>query len=102
MQGYDAKDMARSFRTVRDNTIRVAEDIPEEHYGYRAAPEVKSVAQTLAHVAVAPRFPMRLHGDHITATEFAMFSAAMQRHAEEEAQLTTKAQILDALRTGGK
>ena len=44
MQCYSGQDLARSFRTVRNNTIRVAEDIPEEKYGFRAAPETSSVA----------------------------------------------------------
>src|SRR5882672_5353940 len=29
MTYYGAKDLARSFRTVRDNTITIAEEIPE-------------------------------------------------------------------------
>ncbi len=33
---YGAKDMAESFRTVRKNTIQVAQDIPEDKYDYRA------------------------------------------------------------------
>ena len=43
--------MAESFRTVRKNTIQVAEDIPEEKYSYRAAPDTMSVAEMLAHLA---------------------------------------------------
>ena len=30
MTYYGAKELARSFRTVRDNTIKIAEEIPEE------------------------------------------------------------------------
>ena len=32
MTYYGAKEIAESFRTVRKNTIQVAEDIPEEKY----------------------------------------------------------------------
>ena len=39
MNYYGAKDLAESFRTVRKNTIQVAEDIPSEKYAFRAAPE---------------------------------------------------------------
>ncbi|MBZ5626458.1 MAG: DinB family protein [Acidobacteriia bacterium] len=101
MQVYNAKDMARSFRTVRDNTIKIAEEIPEEQYAFRPAPGSHSVAETLAHIAVATRFPQRLHGDRMTAVDFAFFSAAFPRILQQEAELTTKAQILDALRRGG-
>lgn len=38
MNCYGPKELAESFRTVRKNTIRIAEDIPEEKYGFRAAP----------------------------------------------------------------
>ena len=36
MKYYSAQDLARAFRTVRNNTIKIAEDIPAEHYGFRA------------------------------------------------------------------
>ena len=42
MNYYGAKELAESFRTVRKNTIQVAEDIPEEKYSYRAAPDTMS------------------------------------------------------------
>jgi len=102
MQGYDAKDMARSFRTVRANTIQTAEEIPEESYGFRPAEGCRSVAETLAHIAVTPHFPHRFHSERITTPDFALFSAAMQRQLAQEAALTTKPQILEALRTGGE
>ena len=38
MTYYGPKEMAASFRTVRDNTIKIAEEIPEENYGFRSAP----------------------------------------------------------------
>jgi uncharacterized damage-inducible protein DinB len=101
MQFYNAKDMSRSFRTVRDNTIKIAEEIPEEQYGFRPAPGSRSVAETLAHLAVSPRWPKQLHGDRMTAVDFAYFGTVLQRQLQEEAGLTTKQQILDALRSGG-
>ena len=51
MNYYGAKDLAESFRTVRKNTIQVAEDIPEDKYSYRAAPDTMSVGEILAHLA---------------------------------------------------
>ena len=102
MSAYNAKDMARSFRTVRANTITIAEEIPEEHYGFRPAEGCRTVAETLAHIAVSPRFPQRLHGDRIKQTDFNLFSSAMQQQMAGEAALTTRAQILEALRTGGE
>ena len=47
MTYYGAKELAASFRTVRKNTIQIAEEIPETKYEFRAAPDTRSVAQTL-------------------------------------------------------
>jgi len=102
MQHYSAQDMARSFRTVRNNTIRIAEEIPEEHYGFRAAPETRSVAETLAHIAATPRWPKKMHSKRITHPDFATFRAAFEELMKYQATLTTKAQILEALRAGGE
>ena len=49
MNCYGAKNLAESWRTVRKNTIRVAEDIPEDKYGFKAAPDTMSVAEMLVH-----------------------------------------------------
>ena len=38
MTYYGPKDIADSFRTVRKNTIQVAEDIPADKDSFRAAP----------------------------------------------------------------
>ena len=102
MQCYSGQDLARSFRTVRNNTIRVAEDIPEEKYGFRAAPETSSVAETLAHIAAAPRWVKKMHSQRITHPDFATFRAGHEEVMKYQATLTTKAQILEALRAGGE
>jgi uncharacterized damage-inducible protein DinB len=102
MQYYSGQDMARSFRTVRNNTIRVAEDIPEEQYGFRAAPETSSVAERLAHIAAAPRFAKSMHTQRITHPDFAAFRAGHEEVMKYQTTLTTKARILEALRSGGE
>lgn len=101
MQGYSAQDLARSFRTVRKNTIRLAEDIPEDKYGFRATPEVRSVAEMLAHIAVGTGWAQRMHGARLAFVDVAAFGAEMQRQTQEETALKTKPQILDALRRNG-
>ena len=45
---YGAKDIAAAFRTVRNNTIQIANDIPEDKYGFKPSPESRSIGQTLA------------------------------------------------------
>ena len=53
MTYYGAKELSASFRTVRNNTIITAEDIPEDQYNFQAAPDTGTVVQRLAHIAVA-------------------------------------------------
>jgi hypothetical protein len=55
MTYYGPKDLASAFRTVRNNTIQIAEDVPEEHYGFRAAPDTRSFAATLVHISNIPK-----------------------------------------------
>ena len=40
MTYYGSKELAAAFRTVRNNTIKIAEEIPESQYGVAAAPEL--------------------------------------------------------------
>ncbi|HEY3383306.1 MAG TPA: DinB family protein [Vicinamibacterales bacterium] len=102
MRGYGASDLARSFRVVRANTVRVAKDIPEEQYQFRAAPGVRSVAEMLAHVAVAPRWQHRVHGDRMSAFDFKFFAGIFERARKEEAALTTKDALVKVLEEEGE
>jgi uncharacterized damage-inducible protein DinB len=103
MTYYGSKEMAEAFRTVRRNTIQIAEDIPEDQYGYRAAPDVQTVAQELAHVAAATWWHPQAHAiDKKTFIAFEDFARYMSKSAEIENGLTTKSQILEALRKGGE
>jgi len=99
---YTGKDFSRSFRTVRKNTIQVAQDIPEAQYGYRVTPDTRSVAETLAHVAAQTRWHHRLHGiDRKTFMGFEDFGKYMQEVTAYAASLTTKPLILKSLEEDG-
>ena len=51
MTYYGGKELADSFRSVRKNSLVVAEDIPEAQVDFRAVPEVRSVDEMLSHIA---------------------------------------------------
>jgi len=75
MNYYSAKDLAAAFRTVRNNTIKIAEEIPEDKYSFQAASESRTVAQTLVHIAMTTRFPLAVHGEKLKTMEgFNFFS----------------------------
>jgi uncharacterized damage-inducible protein DinB len=101
MYGYNAKNLADSFRTVRKNTLQVAEEIPEDQYGFRAAEGTRTVADTLKHIAVSTLWPMRCHGERMTALDFSIFPQVMATAAAAEGKLHTKAEIVAALRESG-
>ena len=102
MNAYSSKDLASAFRTVRANTIKIAEEIPEEQYGFRAAEGTRTVAETLAHLATTTGWPQALHGPWVSAVSFDLFMGEMQKSLTAAAALTTKAQLLDALKTEGE
>lgn len=102
MNYYGGKQLADSFRTVRKNTLQVAQDIPEDKYNFRAAPETRSVGELLAHIALTPTFQQKIHAEERrTSLEGFDFPALMQRmHAEEKAP-RTKAQLIELLTKQG-
>ena len=101
MTHYGAKDLASAFRTVRDNTIKIAEEIGEEHYGFRATPETRSVAETLIHINNIPKIAYEIHGAKkaTTLVGFDFMSFFMPLSAEEK-KPHSKAEILKKLAEG--
>ncbi len=102
MTYYGSKNLADSFRTVRKNTIAIAEEIPEDRYAFKATPEVMSVGEMLAHLAVTPMWQLYLHGNRIPRVEFALFTERLQIAKAAQDKLTTKTDIVAALRAEGE
>jgi uncharacterized damage-inducible protein DinB len=103
MNYYGARDLAAAFRQVRSNTIQVAEDIPENKYDFKAAPDCRSVAQTLAHIALAtPSLHMHLHQNNVGDLTSFNFMEFFQKVGAEEAKPRTKAEILVLLKSEGE
>ena len=103
MTYYGAKELARSFRTVRSNTIKIAEEIPEEKYGFRPAEGCRSIAETLVHIAVMSRVQEQMHAveRRSTLVGFDFFGFRDKLQAEAKAP-RTKAEVLEMLRTEGE
>jgi uncharacterized damage-inducible protein DinB len=100
---YGGKELAASFRTVRKNTMQIAEDIPEEKYSYHPTPDWRSVAETLTHIAVSNKFQEEIHSKQKLKTlEGFNFPALMQAMAADEKVHRNKAEILELLRSNGE
>jgi uncharacterized damage-inducible protein DinB len=103
MTAYSGKELANGFRTVRKNTIQVAEDIPEAQYGHVAAPECRSVGRMLTHIAVSQRFWDEIHRKQRRTTMQGLdFFALNERQEAEESKARSKAEIVELLRTEGE
>lgn len=102
MTYYGPQELAAAFRTVRNNTIKIAEEIPEQHYGYRVTPESRSVAETLVHIAVGPRFQERVQiVESRTTMQGFDFLGFLTKLTAEEKVPRSKSEVLDLLRTEG-
>ena len=103
MNYYGSKELAASFRTVRKNTITIAEEIGEEHYGFRAAPDARTVAQLLTHIALGPSLTQQIHGtDPLSTLEGFDFMSFFGKKLAEEQMPRGKKEIIDLLVEGGE
>jgi uncharacterized damage-inducible protein DinB len=101
MNYYGSKELAAAFRTVRQNTIKIAEEIPESKYDVRPAPETRTVAQTLAHLAVATSFQAHVLKNKVTDMKTLNFGELFQKFTAEENKPRSKAELIAFLKSEG-
>jgi uncharacterized damage-inducible protein DinB len=102
MNYYGAKELAAAFRTVRKNTITIADEIGAEHYDFRPSPGSRSVAETLIHIAVVPQAAHHIHGTaHISDLAQMNFMEFFGPRMALEKKPHTKEQILAMLHEEG-
>lgn len=95
MNHYGGKELAASFRTVRKNTIQIAEDIPEDKYAFRATPDTRTVAEMLVHIAVSGGFQEEVHIKRkLNSLVGFEFLPLMQQATAEEKTPRTKQQVM--------
>lgn len=103
MHLFGPKQLADSIRTVRKNTILIAEDIPEEHYSYRPTPDSRSVAENLTHIALFSRFYRLLHEEkRVSTLEGFDFGKLLKKGEIEEKKAQSKREIVESLRKSGE
>ena len=103
MTYYSGADCAKSFRTVRKNTIQVALDIPAEHWGFRATPDSLSVHEMLSHLASYTTWYLKPHRDEKKSfISFEDFGSYMGATKAFEQALDTREAVLGALESEGE
>src|SRR4029078_6959186 len=101
MNYYSEKELPAAFRTVRNNTIKIAEEIPEDKYTFQAASDSRTVAQTLVHIAMGTRFATAVHGEKLKTLEGFNFYSFIHPLIEEEKKSRSNAEIIQLLKTSG-
>jgi uncharacterized damage-inducible protein DinB len=101
MNYYGGKELANAFRTVRKNTIQIAEDIPEDKYDFKPSPGSRSVAELLVHIGVSTMFPTIVHGGKLSDMNKVDFQELFGKVGAEEAKPRDKAAIVELLKTEG-
>jgi uncharacterized damage-inducible protein DinB len=102
MSCYGSKEMADAFRTVRRNTLKIAEEIGEEHYGFRATPETRTIGETLVHIANVCKLPEQIHGvEKLRTLANFDFMGFFMPLIEDEKKPRNKAEIIALLTEGG-
>jgi uncharacterized damage-inducible protein DinB len=81
----------------------VAEDIPEDKYSYRATPDTMSVSEILAHLATTPHWAQQcFYIEKKTQVAMEDFGRWMGEATAKSKALTSKAAIIEALKTSGE
>ena len=103
MSSYGGKELGSAFRTVRKNTVQVAEDIPDAQYNHVAAPDCRSVGRMLTHIAITTQIWEELLGkQQLTTMVGVNFIGMMERFNAEEAKPRSKAEIVEWLKSTGE
>jgi uncharacterized damage-inducible protein DinB len=104
MNYYGGKEIAASFRTVRNNTLKIAEEIPEAKYSFSPAPGVRTVAQTLNHIGNVHKFALMLHRDQpeLKTLEGFDFMKVLGPVMAAEQETLSKEQLVQKLTLGGE
>ena len=103
MSLYGTRQLIDSMRAVRQNTILIADDIPESKYAFRATPDTRSVAETLVHIAWLWTADRVMHEERrLDSLEGFDFPALLATSAAEERAARSKAEVLEMLRVEGE
>jgi uncharacterized damage-inducible protein DinB len=100
---YGPAELANAFRTVRKNTVQIAEEIPEDKYDFVAAPGTRSVSSLLRHIAFATMIQDDMHREkRVTTLKGYNFGEIIARCEAEEKKPRTKAEIVSLLKDTGE
>ena len=98
---YGAKDLARAYRTVRENTVKAAEEIPESQLDFAPAPGTRTVRQLLTHIALTDSFSA-IHKEKRTNFDGFNFPELVGKMMADEQKPRSKAELIAMLKQRGE
>ena len=101
MNCYGGKDLARAYRTVRENTIKIVEEIPESKLDFSPASGVRTIRQLLTHIALTDSFT-GIHREKRTNFDGFNFPALVGQMQAEEQKPRSKAELIAMLKQRGE
>ena len=101
MTYYGGKELAAAFRTVRGNTLTIAQEILDTQYDFKASPESRTIGKTLTHIALGARIQHHIQSNKIDDLKKVNFFELLGAITAEEATPRTKAEIIAMLKAEG-
>jgi uncharacterized damage-inducible protein DinB len=101
MTYYGGKQLADAFRTVRGNTLKIAEEIPEDKYNFQPANECRSIGKLLTHIGLSTSIQHHIQSNKVTDLANVDFPKVFGGIVADEAKPRTKAEIIQLLKTDG-
>lgn len=103
MVKYGSTELAKAYRVVRNNTLQIARDIPDDQMGFRASADTRSVAELLGHIAVITMLHYDFHRDRrLTTLKGYDFPAFLARSNAEASRPRTKGELIALLEAEGE
>ena len=103
MTYYGGKELAAAFRTVRKNTVKIAEEIPDDKYDFKAAPGSAQRSRRRSSTWRCRRGSSHyVHSNKITDMQTVNFQELFGPMTAEEGKPRTKAEIVELLKTDGE
>jgi uncharacterized damage-inducible protein DinB len=100
---YGAQELAASFRTVRNNTLQAARDIPADKYDFSPADGFMTVEKLLTHIAISKEFQHRVHAvEKLTNMADLDWQPLMAEMQEEQDRSRSKDEVIALLEETGE
>ena len=101
MLPYGARELARAFRTVRQNTLNIVDEVPDDQLRVAHAEGSMTIRHLLSHIAFSDEFSNAIHKKSVTSVMDLDFPTIMKQIGAEEAKQRDKSELVALLTERG-